>query len=271
MAIHRSRSSEIRGLLPLLILCGGMTLATEKAVAKNSQTKQKQFISVAKSPRKKSSLKSSKSKKSKTSLPIAKSQPVSGAKANLKHKSTFRGPYSLAVSQSLGEILNCDSDYYTTADAPGLGEGDESSAKISYPSAIPTEGYMTSGYGRRRSPFHDRIVHHRGVDYGVPRGSPIYATADGIVVFAGWRGSFGKTVIVDHGNGVMTVYAHASRLSVKVGDTITRGAVVGKVGSTGRSTGPHLHYEIWVNGRATNPLHFQRSAEAKVLLVNARD
>jgi murein DD-endopeptidase MepM/ murein hydrolase activator NlpD len=174
------------------------------------------------------------------------------------------------VSQSLGEILNCDSHHYATVDVTGLEDSDESSAKISYPSAIPTEGYMTSGYGRRRSPFHDRLVQHRGVDYGVPRGSPIYATADGVVVFSGWRGSFGKTVIVDHGNGVMTVYAHASKLSVKVGDTITSGAIVGKVGSTGRSTGPHLHYEIWVNGRATNPLHFQRSGDAKVLLVNTR-
>jgi murein DD-endopeptidase MepM/ murein hydrolase activator NlpD len=255
----------------MLFLCGGVTIGSHVAIAKNTGSKHKPITATGKALRKNSQTRLAKRKKQKVRPALAKSHREAPAKAASQPKTTFKGPYSLAVSQGLGEILNCDPDYSSWDGDYASCEVSENPIKYSYPSAVPAEGYLTSGYGRRRSPFHDRLVQHRGLDYSVPKGSPIYATADGLVVFSGWRGSFGKTVIIDHGNGVMTVYAHASKLLAKVGDSISRGAVVAKVGSTGRSTGPHLHYEIWVNGRATNPVHFQRSGEAKVLLVNARD
>jgi murein DD-endopeptidase MepM/ murein hydrolase activator NlpD len=123
------------------------------------------------------------------------------------------------------------------------------------PSIVPVCGdyYLSSGFGRRPDPFTGRYSMHEGYDFSAPEGTPFCATAAGEVVFAGRNGDFGLTVKVDHGNGLVTVYAHAARIAVKKGQKVERGQTLGYVGSTGRSTGPHIHYEVHRDGRPVNP------------------
>lgn len=117
----------------------------------------------------------------------------------------------------------------------------------------PLRGPVTSRFGFRRHPLFRRHLFHTGVDISAPRGTPVPAAHAGKVLFAGWYGGYGKLVILDHGDGVSTLYGHLSRISVKPGQTVSRKQVIGYVGSTGYSTGPHLHYEIRLNGRPVNP------------------
>jgi murein DD-endopeptidase MepM/ murein hydrolase activator NlpD len=124
----------------------------------------------------------------------------------------------------------------------------------SIPFISPVRGRITSTFGYRRSPFSKRREYHEGVDIRVQTGTPIIATADGTVVFAGWKRGYGRTVIVDHGYGYRTVYAHNYRLLVRKGQFVRRGQRLALGGNTGRSTGPHLHYEIRFCNRPVNPL-----------------
>lgn len=121
------------------------------------------------------------------------------------------------------------------------------------PSAWPVSGVVSSEFGVRRHPISGNRQQHGGIDIAAPRGTPVTAPAKGVVAFAGERGGYGLTVIIDHGYGLRTLYAHNSRLHVREGDVVTRGDVIASVGSTGVSTGPHLHYEVIVNGKAVNP------------------
>jgi septal ring factor EnvC (AmiA/AmiB activator) len=130
---------------------------------------------------------------------------------------------------------------------------DQKSLLSSTPSIWPVKGWLTSTFGYRTSPFTGRRELHKGLDIATRSNTPIIAPADGLVVFAGREGGFGNMLIVDHGYGIMTRYAHCSSLEAKLGDKIKRGDIVAKVGSTGRSTGPHLHYEVAVNGVSVNP------------------
>lgn len=166
------------------------------------------------------------------------------------------GPYSFAVRQSLRGILL--SDFHVEGSFVGRSsrQFDGTSLGDLCPFSAPTYGYMTSGFGVRRSPFHGRLVQHRGVDFAVPYGADVYATADGEVAFAGWYGGLGRTVTIDHGGGLITRYAHTSRVVVNEGDLVRRGEVIAKAGNSGRSTGTHLHYEVWLNGRALDPMDF---------------
>lgn len=122
------------------------------------------------------------------------------------------------------------------------------------PSIWPAYGFVSSGFGYRFTVF--GWGHHDGIDISGRVGTPIVATADGTVTFAGWREGYGRTVIIDHGYGWSTVYAHCTKLAVELGDRVKRGEVIGFIGSTGRSTGPHLHYEVRVNGRVVNPRYY---------------
>jgi murein DD-endopeptidase MepM/ murein hydrolase activator NlpD len=124
------------------------------------------------------------------------------------------------------------------------------------PSRWPTSGDVTSGFGRRRSPFGGSWEFHEGIDIAASRGASVFAAANGVVRVAGWNGGFGNAVFIDHGFGISTVYAHLHRINVRVGQQVTKGQLIGLVGSTGRSTGPHLHYEVRVNGQAVNPMRF---------------
>ncbi|SKB96221.1 M23 family metallopeptidase [Sphingopyxis flava] len=122
------------------------------------------------------------------------------------------------------------------------------------PSLLPAGGRLTSSFGWRGDPMHGATRFHSGIDLAAPAGSPIRATQAGSVTRAGWAGNYGYMVTLDHGNGVETRYAHMSAINVEAGRTVNQGDIIGLVGSTGRSTGPHVHYEVRVGGRATNPL-----------------
>ncbi|MGP1283123.1 MAG: M23 family metallopeptidase [Parasphingopyxis sp.] len=122
------------------------------------------------------------------------------------------------------------------------------------PSAKPTAyGAMTSPFGLRRDPFTRARAMHNGIDFRGSHGQGILATGPGRVSFAGWKGGYGRTIEIDHGAGVVTRYAHLSGISVSVGDRVDRGDRIGRMGSSGRSTATHLHYEVRINGRAVNP------------------
>ena len=114
----------------------------------------------------------------------------------------------------------------------------------------PTSGQITSGFGPRWGRM------HQGLDIAAPTGRPITAARSGTVIVAGWSGGYGQLVVIDHGGGLATAYAHQSRIAVKTGDPVTQGGLVGFVGSTGHSTGPHLHFEVRVNGAARDPLPY---------------
>jgi murein DD-endopeptidase MepM/ murein hydrolase activator NlpD len=117
-------------------------------------------------------------------------------------------------------------------------------------------GYVSSGFGERVDPFTGGEEFHEGLDFAAPMGTPIHAVAAGIITWAGPRGGYGDMVQIDHGNGYSTRYGHASKILVHVGETVQRGDVIALVGDTGRSTGPHVHFEVLRNGRAVNPAHF---------------
>lgn len=112
---------------------------------------------------------------------------------------------------------------------------------------------VTSQFGHRSDPFRRKRAFHAGIDFGAPRGTPIYAVADGKVVLAGTRASYGKVVVVEHENGYRTLYAHASELLVRAGQKVGAGDTIAKVGSTGRSTGAHLHFEVHRSGERVDP------------------
>ena len=130
---------------------------------------------------------------------------------------------------------------------------------LSVPLASPIEKYyITSSYGYRKDPYTKRRAFHKGIDLGAAWGSDILATASGEISFVGNYGSYGKSVFIDHGNGIQTRYAHLSKIFVKKGEIVDLGNIIGKIGNTGRSTGKHLHYEIKVYDKARNPYPFLR-------------
>lgn len=131
---------------------------------------------------------------------------------------------------------------------------------VAMPSINPVaDAYLTSGFGRRQHPLLGSWREHSGVDLAARMGTPIVATSDGIVERASWQGGYGLFIALEHGGGIQTRYGHMSRLNVSEGQKVLRGEVIGYVGSTGRSTGPHLHYEIRVNGQAVDPARTMRS------------
>lgn len=124
------------------------------------------------------------------------------------------------------------------------------------PTVAPVVGVITDGFGRRKDPFTGRWANHRGLDIAARRGTSVHAPADGIVTYAGRDGGLGRVVRISHGFGYTTVFGHLNKIEVRPGDQVQRGAVIGLVGSTGRSTGPHLHYEVHTDGRSVNPLFY---------------
>lgn len=128
------------------------------------------------------------------------------------------------------------------------------------PAGWPARGRVTSRFGYRRHPISKVDAHHDGIDIAMPEGTPVRATAKGIVEFAGWQSGYGYVVIISHGNGYQTVYGHNSRLVVKPGQHVSEGQVIAYSGSTGTSTGPHLHYEVRKDGRAIDPAPYLRRA-----------
>jgi murein DD-endopeptidase MepM/ murein hydrolase activator NlpD len=161
--------------------------------------------------------------------------------------------------------------------SPSVGVGAETAysapfarPSVSVPSRMPLEGAaLTSGFGMRTHPVLGGRRQHAGIDLAAPTGTPVYATADGVVSRADWYSSYGLYIAIEHGASMQTRFAHLSRLAVATGDSVKKGDLIGYVGSTGRSTGPHLHYEVRIDGLAVNPIPYMVESEAQ--LAYARD
>lgn len=135
---------------------------------------------------------------------------------------------------------------------------------VTVPSRMPVEhARLSSDYGTRTHPVLGRRMGHKGIDLAAPTGTPIYATADGTVSRAGPYSSYGNYVAIEHGGKIQTRYAHMSRIAVEAGTKVKKGELIGYVGSTGRSTGPHLHYEVRVDGEAVNPVPYMIESQAQ--------
>jgi murein DD-endopeptidase MepM/ murein hydrolase activator NlpD len=137
------------------------------------------------------------------------------------------------------------------------------------PSIWPVMGILRGGYGRREDPFSGQGTYHRGVDISAATGTAIRVTADGVVSFAAWYSGYGKLVVIDHGNGMETYYAHLSKFDVMAGQEVRQGEILGRVGSTGRVTAPHLHYEVHIGRAPVNPYKFL--ANAALTVSNKKD
>jgi murein DD-endopeptidase MepM/ murein hydrolase activator NlpD len=133
---------------------------------------------------------------------------------------------------------------------------DQKSLLASTPSIWPVRGWVTSDFGHRLDPFTAERIMHKGLDIATAHGTAVMSPSEGTVIFAGMEGGYGKVLVLDHGYGVKTRFAHLSAVDVKVGDHVKRGDRIGAVGNTGRSTGPHLHYEVRINGMPENPRKF---------------
>lgn len=138
----------------------------------------------------------------------------------------------------------------------------------SAPIANPAPGHsVSSNFGPRRDPFIGRLAHHSGIDFRAPSGAPIVSAGSGTVVSAGWNGGYGRMVEIDHGRGLTTRYAHMSSIVVQEGDRVEKDSIIGRVGSTGRSTGPHLHFEVRRGGSAVDPRPFLRAGRVVAELL----
>jgi murein DD-endopeptidase MepM/ murein hydrolase activator NlpD len=133
---------------------------------------------------------------------------------------------------------------------------DQTVLLASTPSIWPVRGYLSAGFGQRRDPFTGQRDFHPGLDVSSPIGTRVQAPADGLVISVGVQGGYGNALVIDHGYGVVTRYGHLSGFNVKPGQRVKRGDLIAFVGNTGRSTGPHLHYEVWVRDQAQNPIHY---------------
>jgi murein DD-endopeptidase MepM/ murein hydrolase activator NlpD len=133
---------------------------------------------------------------------------------------------------------------------------DQRQLLASTPSIWPVRGYLSANFGKRIDPFTSQPDFHPGLDISTPIGTKVSVPADGVVVFCGQKNGYGNALVVDHGYGIVTRYGHLAGFNVKPGQRVRRGDVVAFVGNTGRSTAPHLHYEVWVDDQAQNPIQF---------------
>ena len=165
----------------------------------------------------------------------------------------------IAAGDLLGDLKRLQSQFDASGHQLSVLEAmlyDQQVQQASIPSGRPSTGYITSGFGTRADPFSGGRAHHLGIDFDANTGDPVRAAADGVVSFVGVKSGYGNVVEIDHGNGYTTLYGHNSRLVAKVGDLVRVGQEIAKAGSTGRSTGPHVHFEVHVNGRQVNPRPF---------------
>jgi murein DD-endopeptidase MepM/ murein hydrolase activator NlpD len=183
------------------------------------------------------------------------------AQATLRDDSALRtGDPEAAAAAALGQRLDAlaasiDAEEVSLQEVRGY-LVDREALLRAYPTIWPSDGWITSRYGFRRSPLPGAQTFHTGIDVAAAYGTPIRATADGVVISAGYRQAYGYTVEIDHGFGMGTLYAHCSRLLAEEGESVTRGDIIASLGSTGRATGPHLHYEVLRDGVPTNPSHY---------------
>jgi murein DD-endopeptidase MepM/ murein hydrolase activator NlpD len=176
-------------------------------------------------------------------------------------KQKLEGPSDISSEGKLAPSFAdsiADYNYLRTANNLGLGTRAYRRFQLenSQPSIWPVDGRLMGAFGERTDPFSGEGAFHKGVDITAPIGTPIHATADGIVVFAEMENGFGRLVRINHGNGLETYYAHLSRFYVQAGQDIRRGELIGAVGTSGRVTAPHLHYEVRLGGVAVNPYRY---------------
>jgi murein DD-endopeptidase MepM/ murein hydrolase activator NlpD len=180
----------------------------------------------------------------------------------------------LSVSELAQEIGKVAAQMDGRSDALNLIESELMNQRIRgklLPTSQPVDGFNGSGFGLRLDPFTGRSAMHQGIDFNAPPGTPIYAAAGGVVTAAEIHPGFGNMVDIDHGNELLTRYAHASKLFVKAGDIVKRGQKIAEVGSTGRSTGPHLHFEVHVRGVAQDPMKFLSAGSNVVAAMAAAE
>ena len=183
------------------------------------------------------------------SLPDATSAGVGGAVGTESQAPVLAPRAMAAIDESLTTLTHRSAqleEFYR----------DQTLVLASTPSIWPVRGYLSAGFGNRKDPFTGQRDFHSGIDISTPIGTRIFAPADGVVLSAGVQGAYGNSIVVDHGYGVVTRYGHMDAFAVRAGQRVRRGDLIGFVGSTGRSTGPHLHYEVWVRDQAQNPIHF---------------
>jgi murein DD-endopeptidase MepM/ murein hydrolase activator NlpD len=173
-----------------------------------------------------------------------------GGLSSLETQAPQAGPDSLRKMETSVSLL--------TERSKALAEfyKDRGSLLAATPSVWPVRGYLSAGFGNRIDPFTGQRDFHAGIDISTPTGTRVLAPADGLVVSCGVKGGYGNAAVIDHGFGVVTRYAHLDHFNVKPGQRVHRGDVIAFVGNTGRSTAPHLHYEVWVNDQAQNPIQY---------------
>lgn len=169
------------------------------------------------------------------------------------------GPLSRAVELVQARLSHVELDATSTAKSVSALSAyleDQQALLSSTPSRAPARGFVTSTFGTRVDPFTGLSTLHPGIDFSANIGAPVSATADGLVIFAGSDGAYGRQIKIDHGNSLVTSYGHLAKMHVKLGESVKRGQLIGEIGNTGRSTGPHLHYEVRVNGIPQDPRRF---------------
>ncbi|HYG55959.1 MAG TPA: M23 family metallopeptidase [Burkholderiales bacterium] len=173
---------------------------------------------------------------------------------------TLLPPQNLSLNDFADKLSTLSRNVESRADLLGVLEAqlfEQAVKKKLLPTMMPVSApFNASGFGRRVDPFTGQWAMHEGIDFLADQGSPIVAAAGGVVMFAGFHPQYGNMIDLDHGNDLVTRYAHASKLFVKEGDVVQRGRKIAEVGSTGRSTGPHLHFEVRYRGAAQNPTRF---------------
>ena len=191
---------------------------------------------------------------------VAESPGVGGAAP------TQLPPQNLSLGEFSEKLLTLARQVESRNDMLGVLEAqlfEQAVKKKMIPTIMPVKApYNASSFGRRIDPFNGQWAMHEGIDFIADYGSPIVAAAGGVVIFAGFHPQYGYMVDIDHGNDLVTRYAHTSKIVVREGDLVQRGRKIGEVGTTGRSTGPHLHFEVRFRGAAQNPLKFLTSAPA---------
>jgi murein DD-endopeptidase MepM/ murein hydrolase activator NlpD len=190
-------------------------------------------------------------------LPAGKAPGRGGAESSLPSRN-LSVPEFESLLATLGRQVEQREDQLSVLEALLV----QDSAKRKFlPSLLPVvDGWYSSNFGFRIDPFTGQSSFHEGIDFIAESGTPILAAASGKVVFAGWHAQYGKMIEIDHGNGLVSRYAHASKLGVDEGDLVVRGQRIANVGSTGRSTGPHLHFEVRLNGVPQNPARFVQAS-----------
>jgi murein DD-endopeptidase MepM/ murein hydrolase activator NlpD len=180
---------------------------------------------------------------------------------------TLEGPSDIAHEGRLLPTVNETLEQYNFLKSASLSGWSRRSSPLfranMIPSIWPVDGRLMSYFGKRADPFSGEGAFHAGVDISAPHGTPIKATADGVVVTAAWAGDYGRLVIVDHGTGFQTYYAHMSRIEVIEGQSVRVGDIVGRSGATGRATSAHLHYEVRRSHIPVNPHRYMRSTVAR--------